>query len=149
MYEKVWRKVQECAPKKSLVTGSRDWLVTGESPKVAHVWSMQGSWRVTPTIALQDKTSSLARQLTHDSNSRLVPVVSSSHQNALFGCNWLFVFLIHPTIIPLHPRNVESFRENFERETLEKNKIDSSIIFILWFFKFLYFHPLHWHILER
>ena len=28
---------QECALKKGLATGSRDWLATGKSPKVAHV----------------------------------------------------------------------------------------------------------------
>ena len=38
-------------------------------------------------------------------------------------------------------------RENFERETLEKTKIDLSIILNIWFSKFLYSHPLHWHIL--
>ena len=37
--------------------------------------------------ALQDKTSSLARQLARDSNSQLVLVANSSRQNALFGCN--------------------------------------------------------------
>ena len=104
---------------------------------------------ITPAVALQDKTSSLTRQLAHDSNSRLVPVVSSSHQNILFGCNWLFTFHTHPTINILIPTKCRASRENFERETLEKNKIDSSTIFILWFSKFLYSHPLHWYILER
>ena len=37
--------------------------------------------------ALQEKTSSLARQLAHDSNLRLVLVARSSRQNAMFGCN--------------------------------------------------------------
>ena len=40
-------------------------------------------------------------------------------------------------------------KENIERETLEKNKIDSSTIFTLRLFKFLYSHPLHCYILER
>ena len=40
-------------------------------------------------------------------------------------------------------------RENFERETLEKNMINSSTIFILLFSKFLYSHHLHCHILKR
>ena len=35
--ESVWRKAQECPIKKSLVIGSRDWLVTGKSLEVAHV----------------------------------------------------------------------------------------------------------------
>ena len=117
---------------------------------MAHVWSMQGSWRVTTAGALQDKTSSLARQLARDSNSWLVPVVRLSSQNALFDENQFFTFLIHTitnTLIPMKCR--ELFRENFERETLEKNKIDSSTIFILGFSKFLYSHPFHCYILER
>ena len=34
--------------------------------------------------ALQDKTFNLARQLARNSNSRLVSIARSSHQNALF-----------------------------------------------------------------
>ena len=34
--------------------------------------------------ALQDKTFNLARQLARNSNSRLVPIARSSHQDALF-----------------------------------------------------------------
>ena len=40
-------------------------------------------------------------------------------------------------------------RENIERETLEKNKIDLSTIFTQRLFKFLYSHPLHCYILKR
>ena len=40
-------------------------------------------------------------------------------------------------------------RENFEREALGKNKINSFTIFILRFSKFLYSHHLHCYILER
>ena len=40
-----------------------------------------------PAIALQDKISSLAKQLAHDSNLRLVPVVRPSRQNTLFVRN--------------------------------------------------------------
>ena len=40
-------------------------------------------------------------------------------------------------------------RENFERETLEKNKIDSSTIFTQKLFKFLNFLPFYCYILER
>ena len=65
--ERVWRKAQECALKKGLATRSRDWLAIGKSPKVAHMWSMQGSWKIMPAVALQDKTSSLAKPLARDS----------------------------------------------------------------------------------
>ena len=40
-------------------------------------------------------------------------------------------------------------KKNFEKETLKKTKIDSSIILDIWFSEFLYSHPLHWHTLER
>ena len=59
---------------------------------------------------------------------------------------------------PLYPRNIESFQRDFfrekpqrffQRETLEKNKIDSSTIFTQRLFKFLYSLPLHCEILER
>ena len=46
---------------------------------------------------------------------------------------------------PLYPRNTESF----QKETLEKNKIDSSIIFTQRLFKFLYSHPFYCYILEK
>ena len=39
-------------------------------------------------------------------------------------------------------------RELLEKILREKNKIDSSTIFILWFSKFLYSHPLYYYILE-
>ena len=81
-----------------------DWLMIDESLKVEHVWSMQGSWRVTTARVLQHKTSSLAKQLACDSNSQLVPVARSSSQNALFDENWHFAFLIHPTINTLIPK---------------------------------------------
>ena len=77
----VWKSVKECKEKLKSVHSSRaSWLdlTTGELPKEAYVWSMQGSWRVTPAGALQDKTSRLARQLARDLNSWLVLVASSS-----------------------------------------------------------------------
>ena len=65
--ERVWRKAQKCATQQSLTTRSRNWLTAGKLPKQAHMWSIQGSWRVTLAVALQDKSHRLARQLTHDS----------------------------------------------------------------------------------
>ena len=73
-------------------TGSHDWFATGKSPKEAHVWSKQRSWRVTPTGALQDKISSLARLLARYSDSRLSQVMRLSRQITLFGKNWPFAF---------------------------------------------------------
>ena len=93
--ERVWRKVQKCVTQQGLATGSHDWLAAGKSPKLAHVWSMQRSWRVTPTVALQDKSPRLARQLARDLNSRLSQVVRPSCQTTLFGKNWPFAFQTH------------------------------------------------------
>ena len=108
-----------------IVQGWRDsWLglATGKPPKLAHVWSMQGSWRVMLAVALQDKILKLDRPLAHDLNSQLSPVARPSRQTTLFGKNWLFTFLSHPTIYrPLYPRNIESFqREFWERNPKEK-----------------------------
>ena len=68
--ERMWRKTQECAIKKSLTIRSCDWLTIGKSPEWHTCEACRGSWRVTPTVALQDKTSSLVRQLARDSFSR-------------------------------------------------------------------------------
>ena len=108
-----------------IVQGCRDSrlrLATGKPPKLAHVWSMQGSWRVMPTVALQGKSPRLARPLARDLNSRLSPVARPSCQTTLFEKNWLFAFLSHPTIYrSLYPRNLKSFqREFWERNLREK-----------------------------
>ena len=55
----------------------------------------------------------------------------------------------HQYKYPLYPRIIKSFQREFWEKPLEKNKIDSSTIFILWFSKFLDSHHLHWYILER
>ena len=102
----VWenvKKSQKCAIQES--------LATSKSPEWHMCEACRGSWRVTPAVALQDKTSSLTRQLAHDSNSRLIPITSSSRQNALFGCNWLFAFLIHFTINTLIPMKCRELSE--------------------------------------
>ena len=86
------------------------------------MWSMQGSWKVMPAVALQDESPRLARPLARVLNSRLNPVARLSHQTTLFGKNWLFAFLSHPTIYkPLYPRYLESFQMEFwERNPREK-----------------------------
>ena len=101
---------------------TRGWLATGKLPKLAHAWSMQGNWRVMPTIALQDKSPKLVRPLTRGLNSRLSPITNLSRQTTLFGKNWLFHIPSRPTIYrPLYPRNIESFQKEFwERNSREK-----------------------------
>ena len=51
MWESVKKNSEVCILQ-GLVTRSREWLAAGKSPKEAHVWSMYGSWRVTPAVAL-------------------------------------------------------------------------------------------------
>ena len=120
--ERVWRNAQDCARMQRLAVGTRGWLATGKSPKLAHLWSIQGTWRVMPAVALQDKSPRLARPLACGLNSRLSPVAWPSRQTTLFGKNWLFAFLSHFTIYrPLYPWNVECFqREFWERNPREK-----------------------------
>ena len=125
-----WESVKKCS-RLCKDAETRGWLAIGKPSKLAHVWSMQGSWRVMPAIALQDKSPRLARQLARNLNSRLSPVVRPSRQTTLFGKNWLFAFLSHPTIYrPLYPQNVESFQRDFWERNPRENKIDSSTIFI-------------------
>ena len=123
MCERVWRKSSRVCTQQGLMIGSRDWLMASKSPKLAHMWSMQRSWRVTPAGALQDKTSSLAKQLARDSNLRLNQVARWSRQTTLFGKNWPFVFQTHTSINTPYTHVLQrASRENFERETLEKKK---------------------------
>ena len=91
-------------------------LVTGKSSEWHTCETCRGSWKVTTTKALQDKTSSLARQLACDSNSQLVLVARSSCQNALFVENWPFAFLIHPTINTFIPTKCRELLERILRE---------------------------------
>ena len=69
---------------------SRLELATGKSPEWHTCEACRGSWRVTTVGALQDKASSLTRQLAHDSNSWLIPIARLSCQNALFDWNLTF-----------------------------------------------------------
>ena len=142
--EIVWRNVQECARK----TRSRDWIsrVTRgcKLPEAAHV---PGIPEVEPSHQLeqlQDKIGQLAIQLPRGWNLRLSQAVRPSCKPTMFWKTWLFTFYSHPSINTTftHERK-RAFRDNFKRETLEKNKIDSSPIFIKRLFKFLNFLPLH------
>ena len=83
-----WESVKKCLRLcKEIET--RDWIsrvtrglqVARSCTRAEHV----KSWRVAPTVALQDKSPRLARPLAHGLNSRLNPVARLSQQNALFG----------------------------------------------------------------
>ena len=130
MCERVWRIAQDCAKKQGLVAGSRRWLTACKPPECCTRAKHARSWRVAPAVALQEKSPRLARLFACGLNLRLNPVARSSRQNILFGKNWLFTFIL--TLLYIYPYThdfVRASRENFERETLEKNKIDSSTIF--------------------
>ena len=69
---------------------------------------------------LQDKNYSLARQLSHDSNSLLIPLVKLSHQNALF-CKKTTFHIPHLSYYKYSYTHemLRASRENFERNLRE------------------------------
>ena len=79
-----------------------------------------GSWRVMTAGALQDKNYSLARQLSHDSNLLLIPLVKLSHQNALF-CKKMTFHIPHLSYYKYSYTHemLRASRENFERNLRE------------------------------
>jgi len=81
--ERVCRKVQECALKKSLATGSRNWQVAKGGTHVKHVGELKGhaSWSIIGQNFQIGQTVSLRLKLA------LILVTSSSCQNALFDEN--------------------------------------------------------------
>ena len=124
------KSVQE---KQRLTTGSRRWLATASHQKLYTCQACQklkrhASWSTTG----QNRTT--GRSII----SRLDLATQSSREPALFWKTWLFTFHSYPNInTPYTHERKRASRENFERETLEKNKIDSSTIFIKRPFKFL------------
>ena len=146
MCERVWRIAQDCAKKQGFAAGFRGWLAACKPPECCTRTKYAKSWRVAPTIALQEKSPRLAKPFAYDLNSRLNPVARSSRQNILFGKIWLFTLLyIYP-----YTHNLErASRENFEREILEKTRLTHPQSLLKRLFKFLYSFPLHCQILER
>ena len=89
-------------------------------------------WIVMLAGALQDKTRQLAIRLSHDWNSQLSQVARPSHEPPLFCKTWHFTFSSHLSInTPYTYKWKKASRENFERKTLKKNKIDSPTIYTL------------------
>ena len=102
------------------------------------------------SYSLQDKSPRLARSFAHSLNSRLNPVARLSCQNTLFGKIWLFTFLL--TLLYIYPYTHDSkraFKENFERETLEKTRLTHPQSLPKKLFKFLYSLLLHYQTFER
>ena len=93
-------------------------------------------------------------QFGHSINSRLGLTTQSSREaKSLVYSVWekltLHIPYTHQYKYPLYPQNVKSSQREFWERNLQKNKIDSSTIFILRFSKFLYSHPLHCYMLKR
>ena len=123
------------------------WL---QAARLMHTCQACQKLKCCASCSLQDKSPRLARPFAHVLNSRLNPVVRSSHQNTLFGKIWLFTFLL--TLLYIYPYTHDSkraFRENFERETLEKTRLTHPQSLPKRLFKFLYSLPLHCQIFER
>ena len=118
--------VQRSSDSRLNFTGG-SWL---QAAKLKHTCQACQKLKRRTSCSLQDKSSRLARPFARGLNSRLNLVARSSRQNTLFGKNRLFTFLL--TLLYIYPYTHDFERvskENFERETLEKNKIDSSTIF--------------------
>ena len=92
--EGVWKFDQVYAIKEHLKIGSHDWLVSGDSPEVSHVWSMhevKGSWqldhyRTKSTVWLLCWRLEI---VTHPSRESLTKAL-------YFVEKWLFTFLLIP-----------------------------------------------------
>ena len=130
------KSVQE---KQGLATGSRWWLAAASRQKLLTCQACQKLKRhASKSTAGQNRTTGRSITL------RLELATQSSREPALFWKTWLFTFHSHPSInTPFTHKRKRASRENFERETLEKNKIDSSPIFTKRLFKFL--NSLHFH----
>ena len=130
------KSVQE---KQGLATGSCRWLAAASRQKLHTCQACQKLKRhATWSTTGQNRTT--GRLVT----SRLELATQLSRGQALFWKTRLFTFHSHPSInTPFTHERKRASRENFERETLEKNKIDSSPIFIKKLFKFLNSLPLH------
>ena len=120
------KSVQENRVSRLDLAGDSQLQAAKRSTRAKHA----GRWTVMLAGALQDKTGQLAIRLSRDWISRLSQAARSSRKPPLFCKSWRFTFLSHSNInTPFTHKCKRASRENFERETLQKNKIESSIIF--------------------
>ena len=121
-----------------------------QAAKLKHMCQACQKLKHLASCSLQDKSSRLARPFSRGLNLRLGSITRSSCQNTLFGKIWLFTFLL--TLLYIYPYTHDSkraFRENFERETLEKTRLTHPQSLPKRLFKFLYSLPLYCQTLER
>ena len=122
------KSVQENRDSRLVLTGGSRLQTARRSTRAKHA----RRWTVMLVEALQDKTGQLAIQLSCDWISRLSQVARSSREPPLFCKTWRFTFFSHPSInTPYTHKWKRASRENIERETLKKNKIDSPTIYTL------------------
>ena len=142
--------MRECEELLKCVRRSNDsWLdfVGGsrlQAAKLKHTCQACQKLKHCASYSLQDKSSKLARPFARDLNSRLNPIVRSSHQNTLFSKIWRFTFPL--TLLYIYPYTHDServSRENFVRETLGKTRLTHPQSLPKRPFKFLYSLPLH------
>ena len=147
--------VKECEELLKCVQRSRvSWLDFAggsrlQATKLEHTCQACQKLKCRTSCSLQDKSSRLAKPFARGLILRINPVVRSSRQNTLFGKIWRFTFLL--TLLYIYPYTHDlkrAFRENFERETLEKKRLTHPQSLPKRLFKFLYSLPLHCQILE-
>ena len=122
------KSVQENRDSQLVLVGGSRLQAARRSTRAKHA----RRWTVMLARALQDKIGQLAIWLSRDWISRLSQVARSSREPPLFCKTWRFTFLSHFSInTPFTHDCKRASRENFERETLKKNKIDSPTIYTL------------------
>ena len=123
----VWESVKNCS-RLCKETGTYGWISQVARSCKPPEWCIHAkhakSWSVAPAVALQDKSPRLARPFARGLNLQLNLVARSSRQNTLFRKIWLFTFLLTLLYIYPYTHDLErAFRENFERQTLEKTRL--------------------------
>ena len=104
----VWESVKKCSRLCKDVETHR-WLTTGKPPKLAHMWSMQGSWRVMQAVALQDKSPRLARPLAYGSTQSRGQVARTLCLGKTdFSHSFLpyYIYILIPTIFRELPERI-------------------------------------------
>ena len=148
----MWKSVKNCSRlcKETGICSWISWVACGlQATRMLHTCQACQKLKSRASCCTTGQKSQAGQAICSRLNSRLNPVVRSSHQNTLFGKNWLFTFLL--TLLYIYPYTHDferASRENFERETLEKIRLTHPQSLPKRLFKFLNSLPLHCQILE-
>ena len=124
----LFKSVQENRDSRLALAGSSQLQAAKRSTRAKHA----RRWIVMPAGALQEKTGQLGIRLSCNWISRLSLAARPSREPPLFWKTWRFTFLSHSSInTPYTHKCMRASKENFERKTLKKNKIDSPTIYTL------------------